>query len=476
MKSKFYTLTAIMVIVGLMLAGCGGGGSSAPAAEAPAADAAAAPADAAAAPAEAAPAASADAVTLEYWLWDSNQQPAYQKCVDNFTAANPNIQVNITQSGWDDYWNGIQTGMVSGTAPDVFTNHLAKYPEFAAKEQLVDIQPFVDRDSVDIGAYIGDLAELWTRDGKRFGLPKDWDTVAVIYSKDALAAAGVTEEELNSATWNPEDGGTFGEIIAKLATDEAGNNGLSPDFDKTKVKQYGFVLPGSNGGGAYGQTEWSWLSNTTGWQHADGMYATSYNYEDPRFIATIKWIADEMAAGLIMPLEQSSSLGSAAIFQAGTVPMTADGSWMIGDFAANSTAPFAFARLPIGPEGRKSMFNGLADSIWTGSEHQEEAWQLVKYLASQECADIVGSYGVVFPAQQSAVDLALAAYQEKGLDVAAFTEQALEEGGTFLFPVTDFASNVGSIMTPAVQGVLLGQSDAETALTAADKEVDALFQ
>ena len=63
--------------------------------------------------------------------------------------------------------------MVSGTAPDVFTNHLAKYPEFAAKEQLVDIQPFVDRDGVDIGAYIGDLAELWTRDGKRFGLPKD---------------------------------------------------------------------------------------------------------------------------------------------------------------------------------------------------------------------------------------------------------------------------------------------------------------
>ena len=100
----------------------------------------------------------------------------------------------------------------------------------------------------------------------------------------------------------------------------------------------------------------------------------------------------------------------------------------------------------------------------------------MEYLASQECAYIVGIYGFVFPAQQSAVDLALAAYQEKGLDVAAFTEQALEEGGTFLFPVTDFASNVGSIMTPAVQGVLLGQSDAETALTAADKEVDALFQ
>ena len=31
--------------------------------------------------------------TIEYWLWDSNQQPAYQKCADAFTAANPGIQV-----------------------------------------------------------------------------------------------------------------------------------------------------------------------------------------------------------------------------------------------------------------------------------------------------------------------------------------------------------------------------------------------
>ncbi len=476
MKSKLYAMTAILLIAGLMLAACGGS-APAPAAPAAPADAAAAPADAAAAPAEAAaPAASGDAVTIEYWLWDANQQPAYQKCADDFMAANPNIKVNITQSGWNDYWNGIQTGMVSGTAPDVFTNHLAKYPEFAAKEQLVDIQPLVDADGVDLSVYIGDLADLWTRDGKRFGLPKDWDTVSIVYNTDALEAAGVTVDELNSATWNPEDGGTFGEIIAKLSIDENGNNGLSPDYDKTKVKQYGYVLAGDSGGGSYGQTEWSFLTSTTGWQYTDGMYATKYYYDDPRFTSSIQWIADMMAKGLIMPFEQSSSLGSSAIFQAGTVPMTSDGSWMIGAYAANSTVPFAFARLPEGPEGRKSMFNGLADSIWTGSKHQPEAWQWVKYAASQACADVVGTYGVVFPAQQSAVDNALKAFGDKGLDVSAFTTQALEEGGTFLFPVTDFASNIDSIMRPAIQSVLLGQADAVTSLTAANEEVNKLFQ
>lgn len=462
MKSRLSLMTGLLV-AGMLLSACGG---------------AAAPAAPAAAPAAgeevAAPAAGGEAVTISYWLWDANQLPAYQKCADDFTAANPNITVEITQNGWDDYWNGVQTGMVSGTAPDVFTNHLAKYPEFAANEQLVDIQPLVERDGVDLSVYLGELADLWGRDGARFGLPKDWDTVSIVYNSDALAAAGVTVEELNSATWNPEDGGTFGEIVAKLTIDENGNNGLSADFDKTKVTQYGFVAPGN--GGAYGQTEWSWLTATTGWQYNDGMYATEYYYDDQRFVATIQWYADMMAKGLFMPLELSTSLGSSSIFKAGTAAMTSDGSWMIGSYAGDSSVPFGFAALPEGPEGRKSMFNGLADSIWVGTKHQEEAWQWVKYAASQACADVVGEFGVVFPAQQSSVDKALTAYEAKGLDVSAFTNQALDPEGTFLFPVTDNASEIASIMSAAMGSIMLGEKDAQTALTEANAAVNATFK
>ena len=109
-----------------------------------------------------------------------------------------------------------------------------------------------------------------------------------------------------------------------------------------------------------------------------------------------------MKKGFIMPLEQVTSLGGSAAFNSGLGALHSNGSWMIGDFANNATFPFGFARLPEGPEGRKSMFNGLADSIWVGSKHQEEAWQGLKYLASPECADTVGTFGVVFPAQQSA--------------------------------------------------------------------------
>ena len=59
---------------------------------------------------------------------------------------------------------------VGGTAPDVFTNHLAKYPEYASKKVILDIEPLVKRDNVDTKMYLGELANLWTREGKRFGL------------------------------------------------------------------------------------------------------------------------------------------------------------------------------------------------------------------------------------------------------------------------------------------------------------------
>src|SRR5690606_20021506 len=127
-----------------------------------------------------------DAVTLRYGLWDANQLPAYQACADAFTAKNPNITIEIEQLAWDDYWTNIATGMISGSNYDVFTDHLAKYPEFVSKNQIVDIQPMVDRDGVDVTQYEGELADLWSRDGQRFGLPKDWDTIAVVYNQDAL--------------------------------------------------------------------------------------------------------------------------------------------------------------------------------------------------------------------------------------------------------------------------------------------------
>lgn len=458
---------SLLAVIGLLAAAC----SSAAPASAPASSGAAAPTAAAGAAAKAA-APSGNAVEIRYGLWDSAQQPAYEKCAAAFTAKNPNINIKFEQAGWGDYWSGIQTGFISGNAPDVFTNHLAKYPEFAKKNQLVDIEPLVKKDNVDTKQYIGQLADLWTRDGKRYGLPKDWDTVAVIYNKDMLQKAGIDPASMKDWTWNPKDGGTFEQAIAKLTLDKNGNNGLSPNFDKKNVVQYGFLHQGS--GGFAGQTQWSMFAASNGFKFTDGPWAKKYYYDDPKLAETLDWYVGLIDKGYAPPLADVKSLGANQLFLSGKGAMTTDGSWMINQYS-DATFPVGFGLLPKGPQGRKSMFNGLADSIWVGSKHQDEAWQWVKFLASPECENIVGESGVVFPAIKSGVDKALEAQKAKGRDVSAFTDEGLDPNVTFLFPITDNGAEIASIMDASMDSILLGQVKAADGLKDANAKVNALF-
>ena len=412
---------------------------------------------------------------IRYILWDANQLPAYQQCAEAFQGTNPDIQVAIEQIGWDDYWTTLTTGFVSGEAPDVFTNHLAKYPEFITNGQLVDIQPLVERDGVDVGGYIGELASLWARDGARYGLPKDWDTIAVFYNRQMVEAAGIDPAVFEEWTWNPQDGGTFQEVVAQLTLDGNGNNGLSPDFDPNGVQQYGLAYNGA--GDNSGQTEWSHYAASNGWQATNEVWATEYNFDDPAFIETISWLERLTNELRYTPLvsDITGVGGAAPLFAAGQVAMTTDGSWRIGQYL-DSPFEVGIAKLPVGPEGRKSMFNGLADSIWAGSPNQDAAWEWVKFLGSAECQNIVGAAGVVFPALQSGVDAAIETYETRGTDVTPFTEIATTEGATFLFPITDYASQISSIMLNALESIFISEAEVEPTLTQANEQVNALFQ
>ncbi|MEM9952238.1 MAG: sugar ABC transporter substrate-binding protein [Chloroflexota bacterium] len=418
--------------------------------------------------------ANAQDVTIRYALWDTNQLPAYEECAAVFEEANPGIDIVIEQLGWDDYWTAITTGFVTGDTPDVFTNHLAKYPEFLVLEQIVDIQPLVERDGVATDIYLDGLADLWTRDGGRYGLPKDWDTVAVVYNAEMLEAAGVEASELSELTWNFDDGGSFEEMVARLSIDANGNNGLSEDFDASDVVQYGFLYDSS--GGFSGQTQWSAFAGSTGWHFTDGeVWAEEYFYADERFINTVDWYFSLVEKGFAPPLSDVQGLGQLAMFQSQQGALGLDGSWMIGSYVV-SDFEVGFARLPEGPEGRASMFNGLADSIWTGTENLEESWEWVKFLGSADCQQIVGESGVVFPAVPEAAEVSLNVRLDNGIDVSAFTDQAFEEGGTFLFPITDFGGEIATIMQETTDAIALGEMDAATALTEANEEVNSLFE
>jgi multiple sugar transport system substrate-binding protein len=420
--------------------------------------------------------ASGGATTIDYWLWDDNQTASYQACADAFHAANPKITVKITQTAWNEYWQNLTTQLASGSAPDVWTDQASYYPQFATSNQILDIQPYVDRDKVDLSQYQNGLADLWVKDGKRYGLPQDWDTMALVYNTTLLSRQGIDAAALTHLTWNPDDGGTLEQTIAKATVDSHGRNGLDPAFDKNHVKVYGFLPEWADG--SQGQNGWGVLAAGNGFSFVDkNPWGTHYNYDDPKLAATIDWFKHLIDKGYAPKFDAQSTLGRDAVMDAGQGAITLAGSWTINSYLSpTAKQKYAFAPLPVGPAGRKTPINGLSDAIYAGTKHKEQAWSWVKFLGSSACQYLVAKNAVVFPAIKEASAKALAAHRAKGQDAHVFTDEAAAPGGTFFLPVTDHGNEISQTVQDAIQSVILGKSDAASALKKANDTVNAMFQ
>lgn len=412
-------------------------------------------------------------VTIEYVLWDASQAPAYEEVADAFMEQHPDITIDINQLGWSDYWDDLTRRLATGDGPDVWTNHVAYFQEFASRGQMMDIEERVQNsDILDLDAYMEDLADLFVQDGARYGLPKDWDTVAIVYNRSHLEEAGVSEEEIQEATWNPDDGGSFEDILARLTIDANGNNAQEDGFNPNNIERYAFAVD-FDGMGAWGQTQFSGLAASTGWTYhnEDG---TEFYFDDERFVSTIEWFRRVVADNRYMTsFEDTDSVPE--MLASGQVSMTFDGSWMIGLHSDNLGDDVGFAPQPRGPEGRRSMFNGLADAINAQTDHPEEAWLWAEYLGSVEAQEIVGNHGVVFPAVASASEITLNVHAERGIDTSAFTDLAFDAEATFLFPLADQASEINNIMQSTFDQIFLGQVGTAQGLTSANQQINALF-
>ena len=412
---------------------------------------------------------------INYWLWDNNQLPSYRACADAFEKENPDIKVKITQTGWFDYWTALSTAFVSGTAPDVFWNHLSRYPDFVVNNLLVDLSPLIARDHVPTDIYVGGLVKVWGRGEKQYGLPKDWDTIGIVYNKAMLEKQGIDPKSLWDLDFKPADGGSFDQVLAKLTVDAKGRNGLDPGFDRQNIAQYGLLLNGQSDG--LGHEEWANFAASLGWNYSTGPWATHFNYDDPRLIDTVRWFADtSLMKGFIVPAKDAREAAATGLFAAQKGALALTGSWLVHWYEENCKFAIGFAPLPKGPVGRKSVINGLADSIWVGSKHQEEAWKWVKFLASPEAQKIVAGFAVVFPAIPEAAEISMKGMAAKGADVSAFVEEAKQPDGTFFLPISEHASDVVRILRANFDAIFLEGADVEKTLKAANKEVNALFE
>lgn len=413
---------------------------------------------------------------ISYWLWDSSQEPGYQKCADLFHQANPDLTVKITQYGWDDYWTKLTAGFIAGTAPDVFTNHLTKYPQFVDLKVLQPLDELPATKDISNDEFQPGLGTLWTgQDGHRYGSPKDWDTVGMFYNQNLLQKAGVDPSELNNLSWNPQNGGSFEKLIAHLTIDTHGVRGDQKGFDKHHIAVYG--LGGLGAGDNMAQTTWSAFAYSDGWTYMDkNPWGTSYNYGDPKLQETLKWYFGLAQKGYAPNSNAfSSSFSAFNQLAASKAAIVEDGAWMISSYQTIKGVKWGIAPMPIGPTGhRAGPLGSLADSITKSAKNKDAAAKWVKFMSTSQCQDQIAKAGVVFPSRPEATQLSLKTRKAAGIDASSFVDM-VQKRETFYLPISSYGADITAIMTPGLQAIFTGQKPVSY-LETLNQQVNRLFQ
>lgn len=291
----------------------------------------------------------------------------------------------------------------------------------------MDLTPYIQRDKLNLEIYYQALLENWKYQGKQYGIPKDWDTICILYNKDAFKKAGIPFPSADWS-WNPKNGGEFLQVLQKLTVDENGKNSTEKGFNKNRVVQYGI------GGLAAAEMQSGWLNFI--WMNGghgilDQPYGNKFVLDDTKSIEAMQFYADLVYKYGVSPTAESQTTSASGweLFVAGRVATIPVGSWMLAAARANLTFDWDAVLLPKGPTGRYSCFNGLAHNVYARTKHPEEAWKLAKWMDGYESQKIISEFGVVFPAITSLVDYYLKVNAAKGpANIECFIDATAQTG------------------------------------------------
>ncbi|MDR2484695.1 MAG: sugar ABC transporter substrate-binding protein [Treponema sp.] len=359
-------------------------------------------------------------VTIRYFTWTAEQIDGIRATVKEFEQANPKIKVDVQTAPWDQYWQKMQTEVAGGNAADVFMNQTWYFKTLQAANAAVPLDEWIARDNVSLANHNQKVVAIYTENGKLYAMPQDWDAICIVYNKDMFDKYGVPYPDEN-LSWNPQNGGSFIELAKRMTVDSKGNNGLSPNFDRNNIATFGFVLENSNNVGY-----WNFMRMNGG---------DILTFNDPRSVEAIQFLQDTMYKYYVAPQQAAvQSMGSGAMFASGTVAMHLNGNWALGDLEKQCNFNWQVAMLPSGPKGRSTIVNGIGQSVFTGSQHKEEAWQFVKWLGGARSQQILAQTGTVFPSTNTYWPEYIKFWADKGRDISPFQKE-FDTADTFIAPL-----------------------------------------
>ena len=374
--------------------------------------------------------------TLRVAIWDNNQLKGLQQIADEWTETS-GVGVEFQVMDWTTYWTMLEAGVSGGEMPDVFWMHSRYADMYKGANVLKDLNSYIDGDdAINLDNYYPGITALYSGDdGQQYAIPKDHDTIAVIYNKTIFDKYGIAYP---SGDWTWEE---FAEIAGEI-TEKGKDDGVYGTYMNCGNDQDGW---------------WNIVYSFGGCVISEDKKSSGMDSEET--IRAMQFIHDEILPSC--PSQDSmANTGGDSMMVSGAIGMYPQGSWSVaGYYEADNKDDFAWVELPWEDangngkcdEGEKvSVYNGLGWSIYEKTDMADAAWGLVSALCNKEGQTKQAELGVTMAGYIGCSEPFAEAFD--GMDMSPFID--IEESGTLVFrPYSKYAGrwgdNVVNLLVPA---------------------------
>jgi raffinose/stachyose/melibiose transport system substrate-binding protein len=432
MSRKIFTLLSLVIIAAFAFSAC-----------APKATTVAPPtaAPATAAPATAAPATEAPAaapVTITWWHISTADahKALFQKFADEYTAAHPNVTIEIQVLENEAFKTKLTTVMQSGDPPDIFQSWGGGVMnEYADAGLLQDIDSALDANGGEWrNSFASGALGVYSYKGVNYGVPWDMGMIGWWYNKTLFAQAGIA---------NPPT--TWTEFL-----------------DDVKALKAAGITPIALGEGDKwpGMHMWAYLVTRIGGKaNFEGALLRTGSFTDPPFVQAGEKLQELIA---LQPF-QDGFLGAtygdeATVMGNGQAAMELMGQWAPSVEMANSADgngigdALGFFPFPM-VEGGAGDINdavGGGNGFAIGKNAPPEAVDFVKFMTSPENQAALAEIGVAIPVVKGG---------EVGLSdpLMIIVQQTFAKAQYFqLYYDQALPPAMGSVINDSVQGIFAG--------------------
>ena len=303
---------------------------------------------------------------LTLFYWDKNQTPTVEANIQAFTKEYPNITITPSVAAYKDYWTKLRTQAEGDQLPDVFWMNGPNIQLYASNGMLAEIDDLKD---VAWDKYPKALVDLYTVAGKKYGVPKDYDTIACFINKEIFTKAGV---QVPTGDWTWEEH----HAAAKAIADAQAGFGVVVGLDDGQSSYYNTI-------------------------HQAGGYVIKDHksgFDDPKSIEGVQYWVDLVKDGSMPDMQVLADTPAKQQFLNGQAGIMWAGSWHVKELREQFKGDEVVVVPLPKKETQATIIHGLAYVASAKSKNLAAAKAAVRAFSSQTAAETEAANGTAIPA------------------------------------------------------------------------------